>query len=207
LDNGIVESSVEYIRTLLTYWDKRRFVKKSRKDRERDIYEIEFFQHTELLEDLNWRHDLSVSIFQHLEKLAINNSNYKGNKEEVPVSFSLLELKDSNQFMGSLVEESTKKYEICLLYLNDIKAIVLEGGFMVSYNKLNISDVDKSKNSFTKDNYGKMEKFYLHRTEQIHIVGEYAKKCVQNYESALSYVNDYFTLDYEEFLARYFPRR
>ena len=33
LDNGILESSVEYIRALLTYWDKRRFIKKSRKVR------------------------------------------------------------------------------------------------------------------------------------------------------------------------------
>lgn len=207
LDNGIVESGVEYIRTLLTYWDKRRFVKKSRKDRERDIYEIEFFQHKELIEDLKWRHDLSLSTFKYLENLAINYRDYNGNKEEVPVSFSLLELKKSNQFMGSLVEENTKKYEICLLYLNDIKAITLEGGFMVSYNKLNISEVDKNKRVFTTDNYSKMKEFYLHRTEQIHIVGEYAKKCVQNYESALAYVNDYFTLDYEEFLALYFPRK
>ncbi|SEQ97250.1 ATP-dependent DNA helicase RecQ [Hyunsoonleella jejuensis] len=207
LDNGILESSVEYIRALLTYWDKRRFIKKSRKDKERDIYEIEFFKKEELVKDLKWRHDLSQLTFQYLENLAIKNEAHIGKKEEVPVSFSLLELKESNQFMGSLVEENTKKYEVCLLYLNDIKAITLEGGFMVSYNKLNISDVDKNRRVFTKDNYSKMDEFYLHKTEQIHIVGEYAKKCVQNYESALAYVNDYFTLDYEEFLARYFPRK
>ena len=207
LDSGILESSVEYIRTLLTYWDKRRFIKKSRKDKERNIYEIEFFKKEELVEDLKWRHNLTMITFNYLEKLARSNKEHKGKKEEVPVSFSLLDLKDSNQIMGKAAEENTKKYEICLLYLNDIKAITLEGGFMVSYNKLNISDVDKSKSVFTADNYGKMSDFYLHRTEQIHIVGEYAKKCVRNYESALAYVNDYFTLDYEEFLARYFPRK
>ncbi|WP_308993910.1 RecQ family ATP-dependent DNA helicase [Mariniflexile litorale] len=205
LDNGIIESSVEHIRSLLTYWDKRRFVKKNRKDRERDIYEIEFISQEELKEDINWRHDLSLATFGYLENLANNNKTHNEIKDEVPVSFSLLELKESNQFMGNLVEENTKKYETCLLYLNDIKTIKLEGGFMVSYNKLNISDVDRSKRVFTVDNYSKIKEFYLHKTEQIHIVGEYAKKCVQNYESALAYVNDYFTLDYEEFLARYFP--
>lgn len=207
LDNGIVESNVAFIRALLTYWDKRRFVKKSRIDKERDIYEIVFFKREELIEDIKWRHDLSLSTFQCLENLAINNVTHKGKKEEVPVSFSLLELKKSNQFMGSILEENTKKYEICLLFLNDIKAITLEGGFMVSYNKLNISEVDTSKRVFTADNYNKIKEFYLHKTEQIHIVGEYAKKCVQNYESALAYVNDYFTLEYEEFLARHFPRK
>lgn len=66
---------------------------------------------------------------------------------------------------------------------------------------------DKNRRVFTAENYSKLKEFYLHRTESIHIVGEYAKKCVQNYESALTYVNDYFTLDYDEFLARYFPRK
>lgn len=207
LDNGIEESRVEYIRSLLSYWDKRRFIKKTRKDKEKDLYEIMFFQHEHLLEDLKWRHDLSISTFQYLENLAIHNKEHLGKKDEVPVSFSLLELKNSNQFMGKLEEENTKRYETCLLYLNDIKAVILEGGFMVSYNKLNISEVDKTKRVFTSDNYNKIKEFYLHKTEQIHIVGEYAKKCVQNYESALAYVNDYFTLEYEEFLALYFPRK
>jgi ATP-dependent DNA helicase RecQ len=52
-----------------------------------------------------------------------------------------------------------------------------------------------------------MDDHYHHKTEQIHIVGEYAKRRLQNYESALSYVNDYFSQPYEEFLAKYFPRR
>lgn len=207
LDSGVVGSNVAFIRALLTYWDKRRFVKKSRKDKEKDIYEIAFINREDLIEDIKWRHDLSLSTFGFLENLAVNNKEHIGGKEEVPVSFSLLELKESNHFMGNLIEENTKKYETCLLYLNDIKAISLEGGFMVFYNKLNISDVDTGKRVFTADNYSKIKEFYLHRTEQIHIVGEYAKKCIQNYESALAYVNDYFTLDYEEFLARYFPKK
>lgn len=207
IDCGVVESGVEYIRTLLSYWDKRRFVKKGRKDREKDIYEIEFLKYEELLEDFKWRHNLTLSTFQFLENLAIRSKEHQDKKDEVPVSFSLLELKNSNQLMGSLIEENTKKYETCLLYLNDIKAISLEGGFMITYNKFNILDVDKNRRVFTAENYSKLKEFYLHRTESIHIVGEYAKKCVQNYESALTYVNDYFTLDYDEFLARYFPRK
>lgn len=108
--------------------------------------------------------------------------------------------------MGSLIEENTKKYETCLLYLNDIKAISLEGGFMITYNKFNILDVDKNRRVFTAENYSKLKEFYLHRTESIHIVGEYAKKCVQNYESALTYVNDYFTLDYERVFSKVFSK-
>lgn len=207
LDEGVSESNVEYIKLLLTYWDKKKFVKKTRVDKEKDIYEIFFYDKKKLKENLSWRHDLTSSTFQYLEKLANKSKHSKERREEVPISFSLLELKKSNLHLGMPIEENTKKYEECLLFLNDIKAIKLEGGFMVSYNKLNISEVDIQKRNFNLKHYSNMKDFYLRKTEQIHIVGEYAKKCVENYESALVYVNDYFTLEYDEFIARYFPRK
>ncbi len=205
MDKGILNSTVEQIRTLLIYWDKRKFVKKRRTDKERDIYKVEVINKEELIADIKWRHELTRSVVLLLETFATENRLNR--KEDVPVLFSLLNLRDSNQFMGNVVESNTKKYETTLLYMNDIKALKLEGGFMVSYNKLNIDEIDKNRHHFTKKNYEKMETHYLHKTEQIHIVGEYAKKSVENYESALSFVNDYFTLDYDEFLALHFPRR
>lgn len=45
--------------------------------------------------------------------------------------------------MGKVVEGGTGKYEKTLLFLNQINAIKLEGGFMVSYNRLNIDDKRK----------------------------------------------------------------
>ena len=78
---------------------------------------------------------------------------------------------------------------------------------MVSYNRLNIEEIDDSLPRFTKENFNKIDQHYHHKTEQIHIVGEYAKRRIKNYESALAYVNDYFSQPYEEFLAKYFPRR
>ena len=70
------------------------------------------------------------------------------------------------------------------LYTHQIKSIKLEGGFMVSYNRLNIEDIDNSIPRFTNENFKKMDDHYHHKTEQIHIVGEYAKRRIQNYESA-----------------------
>jgi ATP-dependent DNA helicase RecQ len=189
----------------LTYWDKRKFVEKRRTDKERDIYEVKVLKKEDLITDMEWRHSLSLSVVELFQQFA--SEDKLARKEDVPISFSLLNLRDSNQFMGSIVESNTKKYETTLLFLNDIKAIKLEGGFMVSYNKLNIDEIDKSRHYFTKKDYEKMETHYLRKTEQIHIVGEYAKKSIENYESALSFVNDYFTQDYQVFLATHFPRR
>nr|WP_202963473.1 helicase-related protein [Nonlabens ulvanivorans] len=100
LDDGVIESNVEHIRLILTYWDKNRFVKKSRKDKEKDIYEISIYNKDRLLEDIKWRHTLTLSTFDYLDNLAKTNAKHQGKKEEVPVSFSLMELRDSNQFMG-----------------------------------------------------------------------------------------------------------
>ncbi len=41
--------------------------------------------------------------------------------------------------------------------------------------------------------------------QQIHIVGEYARKMINNYNEALRFVDDYFTMNYPSFLQKYFP--
>ncbi len=208
IDSGKVDSTVDSIHRILAYWEVRRCITKKRIDREKEIYEIVVKSKVDLDNDVEWRHKLSGSIIKILTDFAITQNNPIKQKDQVPVGFSLIELRDNNLFMGKVVEGGTSKYEKTLLFLNQINAIKLEGGFMVSYNRLNIEDIKgKEKPNFKVEDYAKMEMHYQHKTEQIHIVGEYAKKCVDNYESALSYVNDYFTLEYEEFLARYFPRR
>ncbi len=40
--------------------------------------------------------------------------------------------------------------------------------------------------------------------QQIHIVGEYAKKMINDYKDALQFVEDYFQLNYQSFINKYF---
>ncbi|MBU3012262.1 RecQ family ATP-dependent DNA helicase [Polaribacter vadi] len=209
MDFGVVNSSIDALKNILNYWEIRNFITKKRIDRENDLYQIKINKSKELKEDLLWRHELAVDVYQLLEKFQIKQKEKQvgTDKKDLPVSFSMLELKNSNQLLGHLKEENLKRYEKTLLYLNQIKAIKLEGGFMVSYNRLNLEEINASIPRFTLENFKKMEDHYIHKTEQIHIVGEYAKRRIQNYEAALTYVNDYFSLPYEEFLAKYFPRR
>ena len=209
IDDGVEKSSIDAIKNILNYWEIRNFIQKKRVDRENDLYQINIKHNTELEEDIKWRHELAIDTYELLEKFQQEQKEKQVSQEkrDLPVSFSMLELKNSNQFLGQIKEEDIKRYEKTLLFLNQIKSIKLEGGFMVSYNRLNIEEIDASIPRFTNDNFKKMDDHYHHKTEQIHIVGEYAKRRLQNYEAALSYVNDYFSQPYDDFLAKYFPRR
>lgn len=209
IDGGVEKTSIDAIKNILNYWEIRNFVKKNRVDRENDLYQIEVKQYDSLTEDIKWRHELALDVYELLEKFHVKQKEKlkTQDKKDLPVSFSILELKNSNHLFGQLKEEDLKRYEKTLLFLNQTKAIKLEGGFMVSYNKLNIEEINDSIPRFTNENFKKMDQHYQHKTEQIHIVGEYAKRRLRNYEDALTYVNDYFTQPYEEFLAKYFPRR
>lgn len=209
LDEGVGNSSIDALKNILNYWEIRNFITKKRIDREHDLYLIKIKNSQELKEDIIWRHGLAIDVYKLLKEFQVKQKEKELgiSKKDLPVSFSMLELKESNQLFGHLKEDNIKRYEKTLLYLNQIKAIKLEGGFMVSYNRLNLEEIDSSIPRFTLENFKKMDDHYHHKTEQIHIVGEYAKRRIHNYESALIYVNDYFSLPYDEFLSKYFPRR
>ncbi len=209
IDKGVEKSSVDAIKNILNYWEIRHFIQKNRIDRETDLYQVKVKQYDALKQDIQWRHELAADVYELLEKFytAQREEQKNQDKKDLPVKFSMLQLKNSNKLFGQIKEEDIKRYEKTLLFLHQVKAIKLEGGFMITYNRLNIEEIDSSLPRFTKENFEKLGQYYQHKTEQIHIVGEYAKRRLQNYESALTYVNNYFSQPYDEFLANYFPRR
>ncbi len=54
------------------------------------------------------------------------------------------------------------------------------------------------------EDYQKLNQFYENKVQQIHIVGEYAKKMISDYRDALQFAEDYFQLNYASFLNKYF---
>ena len=96
--------------------------------------------------------------------------------------------------------------EDSLFYLSRIEAIKIEGGFLVVYNRLTIERVEEDNyKRYTKEDYQRLNQFYENKVQQIHIVGEYAKKMIGDYKDALQFVEDYFELNYSSFLKKYFP--
>ena len=64
-----------------------------------------------------------------------------------------------------------------------------------------MTDLNKiTKKIYKNEDYQKLNQFYENKVQQIHIVGEYAKKMIDDYKGALQFVDDYFQLNYTSFL-------
>lgn len=127
--------------------------------------------------------------------------------EEVLVEFSVHELKSAYESSSDLfkISISIDDIEDTLFYLSRIEAIKIEGGFLVTYNRLTIQRLEQGgRKQYTKEDYQQLNQFYENKIQQIHIVGEYAQKMISNYKEALQFVDDYFQLNYTSFLTKYF---
>lgn len=206
LDKGIKGTSTEIIHSLLLFWELRRIVTKKRVKRQEEVYAIRFKKPpSEVLEHMELRHALAAECLGYLESLA---DAAKATPQGTPITFSLLELKKQVEFKMLGAAQDLKDIEGALLFLNQLKAIQLQGGFMVYFQRLHIERKEQNnRKQFTQEDYEKLLRFYTNKVEQIHIVGEYARKRIASYTEALAFVDDYFKLGYEAFVRKYFPNR
>ena len=131
-------------------------------------------------------------------------------KEMTLVNFSEVEL--LQQFIDSQQEEMSvdkvkptiADIEEALLYLTKTELMKIEGGFIVIYNTMQIGRIADRRTRYGKEQYRLLDEFYKQRIRQIHIVGEYANMMVRDYQAALRFVNDYFTMDFRRFINQYF---
>lgn len=206
-ESGHKKSSAESIRTIFDYWDRRKLIKKKRVDRVKSIYEITIEDIVALKKDIDSRHEVTSACFAEIEKLTGIQNKDAERTDNLLTEFSLLELCNSIKAFLSFEDLKIKMVERALLYLHQVGAIKLEGGFMVIFNRLNVEDIDRSKTRYTLEDYNDLNAYYEHKIEQIHIVGEYAKKRLANYQDSLTYVDDYFRLALDDFKQKYFNRR
>ena len=138
------------------------------------------YSEAELENKLAKRHALAPFIvdFLHLRSKEEPSSD-ENNKEQLLVEFSVHELKQAYKDRNALfkTDVSIADIEDALFYLSRIDAIKIEGGFLVIYNKLAIERLDRdNKIRYKVEDYKKLKQFYENKIQQIHIVGEYAKK-------------------------------
>ena len=125
---------------------------------------------------------------------ALTSTNNNDDKEGA-VQFSIIELlnaiKAKNQgLFSNFSEMSLEEVEEALLYLSQIGALKLEGGFLVLYNAMDIQRLKDNRLRYKQEEYRMLNEFYKQKMQQIHIVGEYANLMVKNYQEALQYVQD-----------------
>ena len=138
------------------------------------------------------------------------NAERDASKEMTLVNFSIVEL--LQQFVANRGEVMFADHgnltiadiEEALLYLTKTELMKIEGGFIVVYNTMQIDRITDRRARYGKEQYRLLDEFYKQRIRQIHIVGEYANLMVRDYDAALRFVNDYFTLDFRQFIGLYF---
>jgi len=204
-----VASNPHRIWTLLNFWAIKNWISKEKrsgsKDHCRIIYKGEC---DDLSGRISRRHVLAGFVIQFLyEKLDKLASQGSAGGIRL-VDFSIHELKEAFEQEQQLFNTHISIYDVedTLFFLTRIDALTIEGGFLVVYNRLNIHrEENNPRRQYKVEDYETLKNFYEHKTQQIHIVGEYAKKMLKDYQSALTFVDDYFTLNYRSFLNKYFP--
>lgn len=206
---GLEEVSTNRIKTIINFWAIKNLIKRRNFEHQKNHLAILSLHPGEILkEKLEKRHQLAKFLVEYLyEKSRRITSEDDKDKEEVLVEFSVLELKAGYEGELSLFASkiSLEDVEDALFYLSKIEAIKIEGGFLVVYNRLSIERLEQdNKVRYKVEDYKKLNQFYESKIQQIHIVGEYAKKMITDYRNALQFVEDYFQLNYQSFLNKYF---
>lgn len=197
------------INAILNLWTITNWIQKHTADFAKNYVLIRCLYEPEVLEEkLANLHALAQSIGEYLYDIIEKNpEELVSNGDEVLIQFSLAELKNALERRSNLFNKrlTLSDVEDALFYMSRIEAINIEGGFMVVYNPMTIERLEKdNKKRYKVEDYQKLNQFYQNRIQQIHIVGEYARKMIEDYKAALEFVNDYFQLNYNPFLNKYF---
>ncbi len=202
------ESSLKKLRTLVYYHIISNNFQNpifSNKDKVRIVPSIKV---SKLIEKSKKRRELCsyilTMLFSKVKKDVLTSDN---TEEEKPVQFSLTSI--INEYKSDTKNKDSditlSEVQSALLFLSKIGSLKIEGGFLVTYNALGIKRlINDNLIKYKKRDYEFLDKYYLQKTRQIHIVGEFANMMVRNYEAALQFVRDYFQIDFEKFIAKYF---
>jgi ATP-dependent DNA helicase RecQ len=201
---GCQTCDTKRIHTLLNYWDVKHLAKR-KWDNLNNAHIIALMSPEALTRVIAKRGDIARGIITYLYEKQTREATQPSDA----VLFSILELVQALNTQATLFKVTTTSTEVedALFYLSRIGAMKIEGGFMVVYNRLTLERKEPDlRVKYKKEDYRKLAEHYENRVQQIHIVGEYAKKMLEDYTGAVQFVEDYFRLNFPSFLSKYFPR-
>lgn len=203
------EVNPHHINTLLNFWAIKNWIKKKNQKYSRNHFRIlPLLSKEALLSKIEERHEVARFILEYLYK-RLQMPEYAAQEvnNETLVAFSIQELKEQYENSISSFGRKTniEALEDALFFLSRIDSIKIEGGLMVVYNQMSIERLETGKRRYNQEDHKKLSEYYDTKNQQIHIVGEYAKKMLDDYQEALAFVEDYFKLNYNAFVRKYFP--
>ena len=204
-----IPSSIKRITTILNFLSTRNFIKKRESAYSNLINAIPCQDLEQSMQKVIKRMEICQFIISQLYALAAKKHS-NNDKDSKTVQFSVVTL--LKDYEKGLKNELFKHNQSCniqdikdsLLYLSQIGAMKLEGGFLVIYNAMQVQRLKDMKYRYKLEDYRMLDEFYKQKRQQIHIVGEYANMMVRDYNAALQYVQDYFQIDYKRFISKYF---
>ncbi|MCB0586032.1 MAG: RecQ family ATP-dependent DNA helicase, partial [Phaeodactylibacter sp.] len=213
LNESLIEAGFDgglhTIKSVLNYWSVSNSIHKERIDRTTEQYKIKLKKpHDTLAQKIRQRKKMGAFCLAVLERDYLSRAKTDPDfKDKKLIEFSTLEIQEK---VNSLLGESrtVREYEYLLLYLHRLNVIELKSGLLIFYNPMKIiRQQENNRKQYTLDDFEQLARYYQSKTEQIHIVGEYAKKQLRQQEEALQFVDDYFVMEYDGFLSKYFPGR
>ncbi len=193
----LAEASIDAIRRLLRYWHTRGWIEMRRIKKETQEYQLTFIaEPARIRQQVEQWHQPLADIVQDL---------YARSKKQNPVEFTLEELPKQDSFFAEAC--SLPQIDQLLRYLHTLGIFKIETGLTVIQTRMSLERLEQSsQKQFTRDDYKSMEEYYLHKIEQIHIISNYARKMRDNYQTAMQFIDDYFSLPFAEFLQKNYPR-
>lgn len=203
---GVANATEKKVRTLLNFLSMKGYTRK-KEDATHNLEIVRQLNLEKTIERFERRQEICRFAVEWLYQLTSQSSD--GNCQRMAVHFSVVELlkdfKSQNKnILSDFQNVQIEDVEEALLYLSNIGALKLEGGFLVLYNAMNIRRLKDNRLRYKQDDYRMLNEFYKQRIQQVHIVGEYANLMVKDYSAALQYVQDYFQMDYRHFVSKYF---
>lgn len=205
VSEGIAFSEVKNLRTLIYFLVVKNYIRKSGYSYKDNIQLIPKDDISRLMQRHQLRCDICENILSYLFRKAAA-APVSANGEKL-VEYSEVELYREYEATPRMmpVKISLTDIEEALLYLLEIKALKLEGGFLVLYYSMQLRrTVKDNRIKYKKEDYRMLDEFYRQKICQIHIVGKYANLVVRDNQAALQYVQDYFQMDHKRFIRKYF---
>ena len=109
-------------------------------------------------------------------------------------------------FLSGFTGDTKMLIETSLLYMHDVKIIVLQNGLGVFRQAMTLFLLPESrKRQYTKGDYEPLSLHYAQKNVQVHVMEKFARLGLTKIKTALNFVSDYFSSSCDAFTTRYFP--